>query len=70
MLNNIKIARKKVRKFLVYLEVSIRIHYLCTQFQAKSIDNQFIQLVVILYNYRPEGNCYHEYSFRIVLTKA
>lgn len=42
MLNNIKFIGKKVRKFLVYLEVSIRIHYLCTQFQIKRIDNQFI----------------------------
>ena len=33
MLNNIKIALKKVRKLLVYLEVSLRITYLCTRFQ-------------------------------------
>ena len=33
MLNNIKIATKKVRKLLVYLEVSLGITYLCTRFQ-------------------------------------
>ncbi len=33
MLNNIKIDAEKVRKLLVYLEVSLRITYLCNRFQ-------------------------------------
>ena len=34
MLNNIKNCTEKVRKLLVYLEVSLRITYLCTRFQT------------------------------------
>ncbi len=70
MLNNIKFIGKKVRKFLVYLEVSIRIRYLCTRFQTKSIDYHLFDNI-LLDSDRPETKLLSlEGRFRIVLTKA
>ena len=42
MLNNIKIAPKKVRKSLVYLELVLRNTYLCPRFQIKGLGYQIL----------------------------
>lgn len=61
MLNNIKIALKKVRKSLVYLEAILRNAYLCTRFQMKGLEYQ---------NYRVGEACETMFRGEITATRG